>query len=67
MDKVHTKTLDDGSPVHSFQSLLQLLSAIVLNIAQVPGTFDDSATFDIVTTPNPTQRQAIELVNNIHL
>ncbi len=67
MDKIHTKTLDDGSPAHSFQSLLQLLSGIVLNIAQVPGTFDDAATFEIVTTPNPTQRRAIELVNNIWL
>jgi transposase len=67
LDKVHTKTLDDGSPAHSFQSLLQLLSGIVLNIAQVPGTFDDAATFEITTTPNPTQQRAIELVNNIHL
>ncbi|MCP3876768.1 MAG: transposase, partial [Sulfitobacter sp.] len=67
LDKVHTKTLEDGSPVHSFQSLLQLLSGIVLNIAQVPGTFDDAATFEITTTPNPTQERANELVNNIHL
>ena len=67
LEKVHTKSLDDGSPVHSFQSLLQLLSGIVLNIAQVPGTFDDTATFEIITTPNPTQRRAIELVNNIRL
>lgn len=67
MDKAHTKTLVDGSPVHSFQSLLRLLSGIVLNIAQVPGTFDDAATFEITTTPNPTQQRAIELVNNIHL
>ena len=67
MDKVHTKTLDDGSPVHSFQSLLQLLSGIVLNIVQVPGTFDDAATFEITTTPNPTQRRAIELLKTIQL
>jgi transposase len=67
LDKVHTKALDDGSPAHSFQSLLHLLSGIVLNIAQVPGTFDDATTFEITTTPNPTQRRAIELVNNIRL
>jgi hypothetical protein len=67
MDKVHTKILDDGSPVHSFQSLLQLLSGIVLNIAQVPGTFDDTATFEITTTPNPTQQRAIELLKNIQM
>ena len=67
LDKVHTKTLNDGSPVHSFQSLLQLLSGIVLNIAQVPGTFDDAATFEITTTPNPTQQRAIELLKSIQL
>jgi len=67
LDKVHTKILDDGSPAHSFQSLLHLLSGIVLNIAQVPGTFDDASTFEIITTPNPTQRRAIELLKNIHL
>ena len=67
LEKVHTKTLDDGSPVHSFQSLLQLLSGIVLNIAQVPGTFDDAATFEITTTPNSTQQRAIELLKNIQL
>jgi hypothetical protein len=67
LGKVHTKTLDDGSPAHSFQSLLQLLSGIVLNIAQVPGTFDDAPTFEIITTPNLTQRRAIELLKNIRL
>jgi hypothetical protein len=67
MDKVHTKALDDGNRVHSFQSLLQLLSGIVLNIARVPGTFDDAATFEITTTPNPTQQRAIELLKNIRL
>jgi transposase len=67
MDKVHTKTLEDGSPAHSFQSLLQALSGIVLNIAQVPGTFDDIATFEIVTTPNPTQQRAMELLKKIQL
>jgi hypothetical protein len=67
MDKVHTKTLDDGSKVQSFQSLIRLLSGIVLNIAQVPGTFDDTATFEITTTPNPTQQRAIELLKNIQL
>ena len=67
MEKVHTKTLDDGSQVQGFQSLLQLLSGIVLNIVQVPGCFDDTATFEIITTPNPTQQRAIELLKTIKL
>jgi len=67
LEKVHTKTLEDGSPVHSFQSLLHLLSGIVLNTARVPGAFDDSATFEITTTPNPTQQRAIELLKKIQV
>lgn len=67
MDKVHTKTLDDGSKVQSFQSLIRLLSGIVLNIVQVPGSFDDAATFEIITTPNPTQQRATELLKTIAL
>ncbi len=67
MDKVRTKTLEDGSKVHSFQSLIRLLSGIVLNIARVPGTFDDAATFEITTTPDPTQQRAYELLKNITL
>jgi len=53
--------------VHSFQSLLHLLSGIVLNIARVPGTFDDAATFEITTTPNSTQQRAMELLKNIQV
>jgi hypothetical protein len=67
MDKVHTRALGDGSRVHSFQSLLQLLSGIVLNIARVPGTVDDAATFEITTAPNPTQQRAFELLKNIRM
>ena len=36
--KAHTKILEDGSPVHSFQSLIDLLSGIVRNGACIPGT-----------------------------
>jgi hypothetical protein len=67
MEKVRTKTLDDGTRVHSFQSLLQLLSAIVVNVARVPGTSDDSATFEITTTPDATQQRAIVLLRNIQV
>ena len=67
LEKVHTKRLDDGSVVHSFQSLLQLLSGIVLNVARVSGLTGDGATFDITTTPNRTQQRAIELLKTIRV
>jgi transposase len=67
LEKVHTKRLDDGSSVHSFPSLLQLLSGIVLNVARVSGLSDNAATFDITTTPNRTQQRAIELLKTIRV
>jgi transposase len=65
--KAHTKILGDGSPVHSFQSLIQLLSGIVLNTARVPGALDDRAAFEIATTPNATQRRALDLLEGIRV
>jgi hypothetical protein len=67
LDKVHSKTLPDGTKTHDFHSLLNLLGAIVLNTVQVPGTADDAATFDLVTTPDPTQQRAFELLKTIRM
>jgi len=65
MRKVASKVLDDGSEVHSFQTLLKLLSQIVRNVCRVPGAGDDAPTFEIVTTPNAKQRHAYELLETI--
>ena len=65
MRKVGSKILDDGSEVHSFQTLLKLLSQIVRNVCRVPGAGDDAPTFEIVTTPNAKQRHAYELLETI--
>ncbi len=63
--KVHSKTLDDGSEVHSFHTLLTLLSGIVRNVCRVPGTPSDAPTFDVVTTPSATQQRAYQLLETI--
>jgi len=65
LHKVHSKTLDDGSPAHSFQTLLKLLSSIVRNVCRVPGASPDTPTFDLVTTPSAKQRRAYELLETI--
>jgi len=65
--KVHSRILDDGTRVHSFQTLMQLLSGIVLNLVCAPGTGDDDAVFEIVTTPNATQQRALDLLKNIQM
>lgn len=63
--KVHTKRLDDGSRVYSFRTLLSHLSTIVRNKCRRVGAGPDEHTFDMDTTPNSTQRKALELLKGI--
>ena len=67
LDKVHSKVLGDGSPVHSFQTLLKDLSTIVRNVCRRPGASNDEPTFDVVTTPSPTQQHAYNLLKSIQM
>jgi len=66
-DKVASRTVDDGTPVHSFATLMAELGNIVRNTCRTPGTGLDAPTFDIVTTPNATQRHALDLIKQIRL
>ena len=65
--KVHARTLDDGTEVHSFPTLLKHLSAIVRNVCRLPDSGPHAPTFDIVTTPNAKQQRAFDLLDNIRL
>ena len=65
--KVARRTLDDGTPVHSFATLLEELSTIVRNTCRTPNARTDAPTFDILTTPNTKQRRALELIQMIRL
>jgi hypothetical protein len=65
--KVRSKTLDDGSAAHSFQTLLKVLSSIVRNICHVPGAGPDDPTFEVVTTPSAKQQRAYDLLGTIEL
>lgn len=65
LHKVHSRTLDDGSEVHSFQTLLHHLSTIVRNVCRIPNTDPDLPTFEIATTPNAKQQRAYELLKTI--
>lgn len=68
LDKVHAKVLDDGTPVHSFQTLLKDLSSIVSNACRRPGASTaGEPTFEVVTTPNSTQQRAYNLLKSIHV
>ena len=61
LNKASTKKLPDGTPVHSFQTLLSELAMIVANDAWVPA-IPELPPFTLITRPNQTQEKALELV-----
>ena len=63
--KVAAKRLDDGSPVHSFRTLLRHLGEIVRNTCRCPKTVHDAPTFYKTTSPNAKQREALDLLRTI--
>ena len=65
--KAQSKRLDDGSVVHSVQTLLDHLAAIVRNTCRYPGTGSNELTFEIDTLPNDKQRQALDLLKTIRV
>jgi len=65
LDKEVSHTVDDGTPAHSFSTLMAELGAIVRNTCRTPAAGPEAPTFDIVTTPNATQRHALDLIKQI--
>jgi hypothetical protein len=65
--KATTRKLEDGTPAHSFTTLLQELSSIVRNTCRTPHAGDGVPTFEVVTTPNPKQQRALELAQKIQV
>ena len=62
LDKVHARTLADGTAATSFGRLLAHLSTIVRNTMRPKGARPGEATFVLTTTPNPKQQQALDLI-----
>jgi len=60
--KAHTQQLPDGTPVHSFRTLLAELATLTRNRV-VPLGAPDEAAFEIVATPTPLQARALALLN----
>ena len=65
LQKVQSKRLDDGSVVHSFQTLLKLMSQIVCNECRLSGESPEEPGFEIITTPNEKQKRAYHLLDTI--
>ena len=67
MNKVLSRTLEDGSPVHSWHTLMAELATIVRNTCRTPGSAPDAVAFEITTSPNEKQKRALELIAQIKM
>jgi len=65
LQKIARRTLEDGTPVHSFQTLLQDLSTIVRNTCATRNAQPAASTFQMLTTPTTTQHRALRLLQAI--
>lgn len=64
LDKLASRSLPDGTPLHCFATLLEALATIVRNTCRLPGDPSNN-TFEILTTPNSLQRRAQQLIDKI--
>ena len=67
LDKVHNRTLSDGTPTMSFTRLLAHLATIVRNTMRPKTAKPGEATFTLTTRPNPKQQQALDLIAAIQV
>ena len=65
LEKIASRTLKDGSPLHSFRTLLAELSTIVRNTCEARVGKNRGSTFQMTTTPNPAQHRALERLQAI--
>jgi transposase len=65
--KASRKRLDDGSPVHSFSTLMADLASIVRNTCRAPRNGDNAPTFQVTTSASSSQRRAMDLISAITL
>ena len=65
--KAASHTLDDGTPAHSFATLLEELATVVRNTCRTPNAGPDAPTFEVLTTPNAKQQRAFDLLQHIRV
>ena len=63
--KAASHALADGTPVHSFGTLMADLAAVVRNTCTTPRAGPDAPTFEITTTAQPNQLRALALIQAI--
>jgi len=67
LEKVHSRTLENGSPVHSFQTLLESLTTIVRDTCRRKGASPNERCFTMTTVPNAEQQRAFDLLDAIRV
>ena len=67
MKKVSSKQLDDGTVVHSFKTLMDVLGKIVRNICRRVDAPPNEPTFTMVTPCNAKQQKAYDLLDSIKM
>jgi transposase len=65
LQKITERTLEDGTVVHSFRTLLEELATIVRNTCVTRTARTPSPAFQIVTTASPSQQRALQLLQRI--
>ena len=65
--KAQSQRLDDGTEVHSFQTLLHSLSTVVRNTCRRPAAPATEPAFMLDTQPNRPQHRAYELLKSIQV
>jgi transposase len=63
--KIERHRLEDGTPAHSFSTLLAELATIVRNACRTPAAGAEAPTFDVLTTASPKQQRALDLLQQI--
>ena len=63
--KVKSRALEDGTPAHSFATLMAELAAVVRNTCITPGSRADAPTFEVSTTASGSQLRALKLIQGI--
>ena len=65
LEKVQSRKLENGSPVHSFQTLLESLTTIVRDTCRRKGASPNERCFTMTTIPNAEQQRALDLLDAI--
>ena len=63
--KAASHALPDGTPAHSFATLMATLATLVRNTCRTPSANDNGTTFELTTTAEPAQKRALALIDSI--